>query len=161
MIRILFVCWGNICRSPMCEFVMKDMVEKAGMAEQFYIESAATSSEEIWNGVGNPVYPPAREELARHGLRCDGKRARKLVQEDYDRFDYLIGMEDMNLRYMRQILGGDPEQKISKLLGFAGLDRGIADPWYTGDFRSTYRDVELGCRALLTHILETDLLEHG
>ena len=154
MIRILFVCWGNICRSPMCEFVMKDMVEKAGLSEHFQIESAATSSEEIWNGVGNPVYPPAREELARHGIRCDGKRARKLVREDYDRYDYLIGMEDLNIRYMRQILGNDPEGKITKLLSFAGLERGIADPWYTGDFRSTYSDVVLGCEALLKDISE-------
>lgn len=154
MIKVLFVCHGNICRSPMCEFVMKDMVKKAGLAEHFLIESAATSSEEIWNGVGNPVYPPAREELAKHGLSCEGKRARKLVEGDYEAYDYLIGMEDMNLRYMRQILGGDPDHKLWKLLSFAGLERGIADPWYTGDFRSTYKDVELGCRALLEHILE-------
>ena len=155
MIKVLFVCYGNICRSPMCEFVMKDLVEKAGLTEHFLIESAATSSEEIWNGVGNPVYPPAREELAKHGLRCEGKRARKLVPGDYVRYDYLIGMEDMNLRYMHQILGGDPEHKMWKLLSFAGMERGIADPWYTGDFRSTYKDVELGCRALLEHILES------
>ena len=154
MIKVLFVCHGNICRSPMCEFVMKDMVKKAGMTEYFHIESAATSSEEIWNGVGNPVYPPAREELARHGIRCDGKRARKLVREDYDRYDYLIGMEDMNIRYMKQILGDDPEGKVMKLLSFAGSERGIADPWYTGDFRSTYKDVVLGCEALLKQIAE-------
>ena len=154
MIKILFVCWGNICRSPMCEFVMKDLVEKAGLADQFYIESAATSSEEIWGGRGNPVYPPAREELARHGLRCDGKYARKMTKDDYDRFDYLIGMEQLNIRYMLQIVGGDPEGKVSTLLSFAGLDRGIADPWYTGDFKSTDRDVVLGCEALLAHIRE-------
>lgn len=157
MIKVLFVCHGNICRSPMCEFVMKDMVEKAGLSEHFQIESAATSSEEIWNGVGNPVYPPAREELARHGLRCDGKRARKLVRDDYDRYDLLIGMEDQNIRNMLRILGGDPDHKVTKLLSYAGLDRGIADPWYTGDFRSTYSDIEMGCCALLNRIRETKL----
>ena len=156
MIRILFVCWGNICRSPMAEFVMKDLVEKAGLGDYFYIESAATSSEEIWGGRGNPVYPPAREELARHGLSCDGKTARKMTKDDYDRFDYLIGMEKLNIRYMLQILGGDPEGKVSTLLSFAGLERGIADPWYTGDFKSTYKDVVQGCEALLQHIIDTE-----
>ena len=154
MIKVLFVCWGNICRSPMCEFVMKDLVEKAGLADQFHIESAATSSEEIWGGVGNPVYPPAREELAKHGLSCEGKRARKLTAEDYENYDYLIGMEDQNIRNMLRILGRDPEHKVRKLLSFAGLERGIADPWYTGDFRSTYRDVELGCSAFLKQVMK-------
>ncbi len=156
MIKVLFVCHGNICRSPMAEFVMKDLVEKAGLEKSFYIESAATSSEEIWGGRGNPVYPPAREELARHGLSCDGKYARKLTKDDYDRFDHLIGMEKQNIRNMLRILGGDPDGKVTTLLSFAGLDRGIADPWYTGDFRSTYKDVLQGCEALLQHVIDTE-----
>ena len=145
----------------MCEFVMKDMVNRSGLADHFQIDSAATSSEEIWGGVGNPVYPPAREELARHGLSCEGKRARRLRAEDYDVYDYLIGMEDQNIRNMLRILGRDPEHKVSKLLSFAGLTRGIADPWYTGDFRSTYRDVELGCGALLEHILREENIQES
>ena len=143
-----------MCAKLLTVSVMKDLVEKAGLADKVYIESAATSSEEIWGGRGNPVYPPAREELARHGLRCDGKYARKMTRDDYDRFDYLIGMEQLNIRYMLQIAGGDPEGKISTLLSFAGLDRGIADPWYTGDFRSTYKDVVLGCEALMQHVIK-------
>ena len=153
MIRVLFVCLGNICRSPMAEFIMKDMVRKAGMEDQFWIESAATSSEEIWNGIGNPVYPPAKAELRMHGLSCEGKRARKLTKEDYDRYDLLIGMEEQNIRNILRIVGSDPEGKVKKLLSYAGIERGIADPWYTGDFSSTYRDIEVGCKALLEHLM--------
>ena len=120
MIKILFVCHGNICRSPMAEFVMKDLVQKAGLADQFYIASAATSTEEIWNGVGNPVYPPAKAELARHGIGCEGKRAVQLTRKDYEKFDYLIGMDSANIRNMHRMLGGDPEGKIFRLLSFAG-----------------------------------------
>lgn len=154
MVKILFICHGNICRSPMAEFIMKDMVEKAGLSNQFQIASAATSTEEIWNGVGNPVYPPAREKLAEHGIGCAGKRAVQLVSADYGKYDYLIGMDSANIRNMRRMLGSDPEGKIHKLLSFAGSDRDISDPWYTGDFDATYRDVTEGCEALLRHILE-------
>ena len=119
MIRVLFVCHGNICRSPMAEFVMKDLTEKARLSESFFISSAATSTEEIWNGVGNPVYPPAREELARHGIGCKGKRAVQLTRADYGQYDYLIGMDSANIRNMLRILGGDPERKVCKLLSFA------------------------------------------
>lgn len=154
MIKILFVCHGNICRSPMAEFIMKDIVEKAGLSDQFHIASAATSTEEIWNGVGNPVYPPAREKLAEHGIGCAGKRAVQLVSADYGKYNYLIGMDSANIRNMRRMLGRDPEGKIHKLLSFAGSDRDISDPWYTGDFDATYRDVTEGCEALLRHILE-------
>ena len=151
-IKVLMVCHGNICRSPMAEFVFKDMVTRAGLSEQFMIASAATSTEEIWNGVGNPVYPPAKKELARHGISCEGKRARQLTRSDYTQYDYLIGMDSANIRNMLRMLGGDPEGKISKLLSFAGLDRDISDPWYTGDFEQTYEDVVLGCKALLEQI---------
>lgn len=137
----------------MAEFIFKDMVEKHGITDQFYIASAATSTEEIWNGVGNPVYPPAKEELARHGISCEGKRAVQLRREDYEKYDYLIGMDSANIRNMNRMLGGDPEGKVYKLLSFAGAERDISDPWYTGDFKKTYKDVAEGCTGFL-HMLE-------
>ena len=133
MKKILFVCHGNICRSPMAEYVMKDLVKKAGLAAQFHIESAATSTEEI----GNPVYPPARRKLAEHGISCAGHAARQLTREDYDRWDLLIGMDGANLRNMRRICGGDPAGKLRLLLDCAGRSGEVADPWYTGDFETT------------------------
>ena len=148
-IKVLMVCHGNICRSPMAEYIMKDLVSRAGLADSFYIASAATSTEEIWNGVGNPVYPPAKAQLAEHGIDCRGKRAVQLAREDYNKYDYLIGMDSANIRNMNRMLGGDPEKKIYKLLSFAGSDRDISDPWYTGDFETTYRDVVEGCTAFL------------
>nr|WP_300849009.1 low molecular weight protein-tyrosine-phosphatase [uncultured Acetatifactor sp.] len=154
MIKILFICHGNICRSPMAEFIMKDLVEKAGLSAQFHIASAATSTEEIWNGIGNPVYPPAKAKLAEHGISCAGKRAVQLTPSDYGKYDYLIGMDSANIRNMRRMLGSDPEGKIHKLLSFAGSDRDISDPWYTGDFDATYRDVTEGCEALLRDLTE-------
>ena len=154
MIKILFICHGNICRSPMAEFILKDLAARAGLTDSFSIASAATSSEEIWNGVGNPVYPPARAKLAEHGIDCAGKRAVQLTRADYDKYDYLIAMDSANVRNMRRILGGDPENKIYKLLYFAGSDRDIADPWYTGNFEDTYRDVLAGCEALLRKVRE-------
>ncbi len=141
MKKILFVCHGNICRSPMAEFVMKYLVEKEGLTDQFLIESAATSTEEI----GNPVYPPARRKLAEHGIRCDGHAARQMTRSDYSRFDLLIGMDQWNLRNMERICGGDPEGKIRPLLP----NKDVADPWYTGDFEATWQDVLKGCQALL------------
>ena len=152
MISILFVCHGNICRSPMAEFIMKDLVEKSGLSHQFHIASAATSTEEIWNGIGNPVYPPARQKLAEHNISCEGKRATQLQRSDYAKYDYLIGMDSANIRNMHRMLGGDPEGKIAKLLSFAGSERDISDPWYTGDFEATYRDVTKGCQALLNQL---------
>lgn len=152
MIKVLFICHGNICRSPMAEFVLKDLASRAGLSDMFYIASAATSTEEIWNGVGNPVYPPAKAKLAEHGIDCSGKRAVQLTRADYDKYDYLIGMDSANIRNMNRMLGGDPEQKIFKLLSFAGKDRDISDPWYTGDFETTYRDVVEGCTALLKEL---------
>ena len=148
MHAVLFVCHGNICRSPMAEFVMKDLVRKAGADTEFFIASAATSTEEI----GNPVYPPARRKLAEHGIGCAGKTARQLRREDYDRFDLLIGMDGANLRNMRRICGGDPEGKLSLLLDWAGRSGDVADPWYTGDFEATWRDVAAGCAALLAYL---------
>ena len=148
MIKILFVCHGNICRSPMAEFVMKDLVKKAGRAHDFYIESAAVSAEEL----GNPVYPPARRELAAHGISCDRKNARQMTRADYDRFDFLVCMDHSNLRRMERICGGDPAGKMSLLLAHADRSDDVADPWYTGDFSATWRDVLAGCTALLEKI---------
>jgi len=145
MIKILFVCHGNICRSPMAEFVMKDLVEKAGLEARFYIESAAVSAEEL----GNPVYPPARRELAAHGISCDGKTARQMSRADYDRFDLLVCMDTSNLRRMERICGGDPKGKLSRLLDHTDHPGDVADPWYTGDFTATWQDVCSGCTALL------------
>ena len=150
MTKILFVCHGNICRSPMAEFVMKDLVKKAGLDQDFTIASAATSTEEI----GNPVYPRARRKLAEHGIGCSGHAARQLRRGDYDRWDYLVGMDGANLRNMNRICGGDPCDKLSLLLDYTGHPRDVADPWYTGDFERTWEDVNAGCQGLLAHILE-------
>lgn len=146
MTRILFICHGNICRSPMAEFVMKDLVSQAGLERQFHIESAATSTEEL----GNPVYPPARRKLAEHGIRCDGKTSRQLKKSDCDQFDLLVGMDQANYRNISRICGGDGDGKIHLLLEFAGRPQAeVADPWYTGDFEATWQDVQAGCRGLL------------
>ena len=153
MIKILFICHGNICRSPMAEFVMKDLVTKAGLESQFHIESAATSTEEI----GNPVYPPARRKLAEHGISCQGKTARQLRNGDYEKYDLLIGMDKANLRNMYRICGGDFAEKMYLLMDYTdrpGTE--VADPWYTGDFEATWRDVLEGCRKLLAQLTESD-----
>lgn len=150
MIKILFICHGNICRSPMAEFVMKDMVKKVGLEHRFEIASAATSSEEIWGGRGNPVYPPARRKLMEHGIDPGGKRARKTTPEDYAYYDYLIGMDNANIRNMTRIYGGDPEGKVQLLLDWCGrYGQEVADPWYTDDFDATWKDVTEGCAGLL------------
>ena len=147
MIRILFICHGNICRSPMAEFVMKDLIRKAGLTDKFYIESAAVSAEEL----GNPVYPPAKRELAAHGISCEGKTARQMTRADYDRFDFLVCMDLSNLRRMERICGGDPAGKMSRLLDHTNRPGDVADPWYTGDFPATWQDVLDGCTAFLTN----------
>ena len=146
MKKVLFVCHGNICRSPMAEYVMKDLVKKAGLEGQFLIASAATSTEEI----GNPVYPPARRKLAEHNISCQGHAARQLQSRDYSKYDLLIGMDNANIRNMRRICGGDPEGKIHLLMDYAGQPgQEVADPWYTGDFEITWQNVLSGCQGLL------------
>ncbi len=148
MIKILFVCHGNICRSPMAEFMMKDLVKKEGLEDRFLIESAAVSREEI----GNPVYPPAREMLARHGIGCAGKRARQMTARDYEEYDFLIAMDRSNLTRMERICGRDTQGKIHLMMDFTDRPGEVADPWYTGDFTATWRDLEEGCRGLLAYI---------
>lgn len=152
MIKILFVCHGNICRSPMCEFIFKDMVRKAGLEDKFFIASAATSAEEIGNG----VYPPARKKLAEHGLSCQGKRARQITKQDYEKYDYILAAENYNIRNMRWKIGDDPENKVKRLLDYTDNPRDISDPWYTGNFELAYRDCYEGCDALLKFICEHD-----
>ena len=148
MLKILFVCLGNICRSPMAEFVMKDLVEKEGLADRCVIASAATSNEER----GNPVYPPAQRKLAEHGISCKDKTARQMTTADYDEYDLLVGMDTSNLRNMQRICGGDRLGKISLLLDYTARPGSVADPWYTGDFEATWRDVNEGCAGLLRHL---------
>ncbi len=150
MTKILFVCHGNICRSPMAEFVMRDLVDKAGLSDRFFIASAATSTEEI----GSPVYPPARRKLAEHGISCAGKTARQLRRRDYEEYDLLIGMDAANLRNMRRICGDDDAGKLHLLLDFTAHPGDVDDPWYTGDFDATWRDVEAGCKGLLRALTE-------
>jgi len=148
MIKILFVCHGNICRSPMAACVMKALVKEAGVGNAVYIDSAATSREEL----GNPIYPPARRTLQEHGIPLDGHRATQLQRQDYARYDYLVGMDGQNIANMKRILGSDPAGKIHRLLDFAGSGADIPDPWYTGDFEATYQQVTLGCRGLLERL---------
>ena len=149
MVKILFVCHGNICRSPMAEFVMKTLVKQAGLEAQFQIASAATSTEEI----GNPVYPPARRKQAEHGIGCAGKTARQMTRADYQEYDLLIGMDHANLRNMTRICGGDPEGKLRLLLDYTDRPGEVADPWYTGNFEQTWQDVTAGCRGLLESLV--------
>ena len=149
MTRILFICLGNICRSPMAEFVMKDLVEKAGIAEKFEIASAATSAEEV----GNPVYPPA-QKLADHAISCVGKTARQMTRQDYDTYDYLVAMDRSNLRDMARFVGNDPLHKVSLLMSYTSTPHDVADPWFTGNFEDTWRDVLAGCTALLERLCQ-------
>lgn len=156
MIKVLFICHGNICRSPMAEFIMKSKVKKLGLEDSFEIASAATSSEEIWNGVGNPVYPPAKDELGKHGITCSGKRARQMVKSDYDEYDYLIGMDDANIRDMKNLFGdGD---KIFKLLSFTGSENSVSDPWYTGRFDTAYYDINRGVDGFLNYLEDRNVI---
>ncbi len=149
MIRIMLVCHGNICRSPMAEFIMKKLVADAGLSGDFLIASSATSTEEL----GNPVYPPARAELAKHGIGCAGKTAVQLKKSDYGKYDYFIGMDTANIRNMNRIFGSDPDGKIYKLLTFAGRGDDVSDPWYSRDFGKAYADIEEGCRGLLRSLI--------
>ena len=152
MIKILFICHGNICRSPMAEFLLKDMVEKRGIAEQFYIQSAAMSTEEIWGGEGNPVHPGTKRILDELGISCAGKRAVQVTKADYNNYDYLICMDSMNIRNTERICGKDEKHKIYRLLDFTECKRDVADPWYTGNFDKTYRDITNGLEAFLDYL---------
>ena len=154
MIRIMFVCHGNICRSPMAEFIFKDMLRKEGRINDFLVTSSATSTEEIWNGQGNPVYPPARAELAKHGLSCEGKRAVQLQKSDYAKYDLFVGMDSNNIKNMFRIFGGDPENKIHKLMDYTKRGGDVADPWYSDRFDVAYKDIYEGCTALLSQLSE-------
>ncbi len=148
MHKIMFVCHGNICRSPMAEFILKDRVKKLGRGEEFEIASSAVSTEEIWGNVGNPVYPPAKAELLKHGITCEGKRARLLTEKDGEYYDLLLCMDESNARRARKIVGAENAEKCKKLLSFAdGGD--VADPWYTRDFTQTYLDIVKGLEGLL------------
>lgn len=153
MIKVLMVCYGNICRSPMAEFVFRDMVEKQGLGDCFEIASAATSREEI----GNPVHHGTVSKLKQYGISTAGKRAAQIKKSDYEYYDYILGMEEFNLRGILKIVGADPEKKVSRLLDFSEDPRDIADPWYTGNFDVTYDDVVEGCEAFLKYVLEHEM----
>ena len=148
MIKVLFICHGNICRSPIAEYVLKNLITQRNISDHFYIASAATSYEEI----GNPVYPPARAELAKHGISCSGHAARKLVKSDFEEYDYLIAMEAFNLRNIRREFGETLEKRVSLLLDYTDTPGDIDDPWYTGDFGITYDEILKGCEGLLEHL---------
>ena len=151
MVRVMFICHGNICRSPMAEFILKKMVRERGIENDFLIASSATSREESWGNKGNPVYPPAKKELAAHGISCKDKRAVQLTREDYEKYDYLLCMDGNNLRNAKRIVGQDKEHKLRLLLSYAG-GGDIADPWYYGNFDRTYEDIVRGCEGFLRHL---------
>lgn len=153
MIKVLFVCFGNICRSPMAEFIFKDIVKKNHAEERFLIESAATSDDNVRNGVGAGVYPQAKRELKKHGITCEGKRARQMTRDDYYHYDYLIGMETSNVRAMQRICPTDTEGKIRRLLDFTDRPGNIDDPWYTDDFETAYADILRGCIGLFETLM--------
>ena len=148
MIKVLFICHGNICRSPIAEFIMKDLVSKSHLSDRLEIASAATSTEEI----GNPVYPPARRILAEHGLSCTGKTARQMTKEDYMVYDYIVAMDQWNIKNIERLTGADKGHKVSRLLDHTAEPRDIADPWYTDDFDTAYADILKGCTALLDEL---------
>ncbi len=149
MTRIMFVCHGNICRSPMAEFIFRSLSADDG---DFVVASSATSTEEIWNGIGNPVYPPARAELEKHGIACGNKRAVQLKKSDYDKYDLFIGMDSANIRNMHRILGNDPQNKIRKLMDYTTRPGDVSDPWYSDRFDVAYNDIYEGCSALLASL---------
>lgn len=152
----MFVCHGNICRSPMAQYIFQNLAAERRVAHKYEVASSATSREEIWGDVGNPVYPPARAELKKHGIDCSGKRAVQLQKEDYEKYDLFIGMDSRNIANMTRILGGDPENKIRKLMDYTERGGDVADPWYTNRFDVTYKDIYSGCTALLDVLENSD-----
>ena len=155
MYKIMFVCHGNICRSPMAEFVFRKMITERNLAHKYSVASSATSTEEIWGNVGNPVYPPARAELKKHSIECGDKRAVQLKLSDYEKYDLFVGMDSRNIANMQRMLGGDPENKIRKLMDYTPRGGDVADPWYTDRFDVAYRDIYDGCAALLDTLENT------
>ena len=153
MIHVLFICHGNICRSPMAEFVFRKLAAERGVSPLFSVSSAATSTEEIWNGVGNPVYPPAQRELKKHGITCEGKRAVQVTKADYATYDYLLCMDGNNIRNLLRIIGSDPEGKVRRFMEPTARGGDVADPWYTDRFDITYHDIEEGCEAWLDKLI--------
>lgn len=158
VIKIMFVCHGNICRSPMAEFIFKDLAQKRNLTQNFYVKSSATSREEIWEGIGNPVYPPARCELEKHGISCGSKRAVQLTANDYDEYDMFIGMDSANIRNMKRIFDGDIVGKIYKMMSFADSERDVDDPWYSRNFEKTYSDIFTACNCLLDYCIKNYIL---
>lgn len=156
MKKIMFVCHGNICRSPMAEFIFKDIVKKAGKEDIFFIASSATSNETVWLGQGSRVYPPAKAELSSHGISCDGKLSVQLTATDYEKYDLFVGMDSANIRNMHRIFGNDPERKIHKLMDYTEKGGDVADPWYTDRFDIAYRDILEGCTCLYKAICKED-----
>ncbi len=156
MIKVLFICLGNICRSPMAEIIFRDMVEKNGLSDEFIIASSATSSENVWNGIGAEVYPPAKRILARHGLSAEGKRAVQIKKSDYEKYDLFVCMDKSNVRNSQRIFHGDSEDKIRMLMDYTDRPADVSDPWYTGDFDKAYRDIYDGCEGLLKAILKQE-----
>ena len=152
MIKVMFVCHGNICRSPMAEMILKDMVRKRGLAGRFVIASSATSDEEIYRGRGNPIYPPAQTILRQKGIPIEPHRAVQLKKDDYAAYDLFVAMETYNIGGIYRIFGGDPQQKVRLLLSYTDAPRDVADPWYSGDFETAYRDIFRGCTALLEYL---------
>jgi len=149
MKKIMFVCHGNICRSPMAEFIFKDMIKKQGREDEFFVASSATSTEEIWGDIGNPVYPPAKAELKKHGISCDEKRAVQIKKSDYEKYDLFIAMDSNNIRNIGRIFGSDPDGKVHKMMDYTDRKGDVADPWYSGRFDVAFKDIYDGCTGLL------------
>ena len=159
MLKIMFVCHGNICRSPMAEAIFSDMIKKEGLEDKISVNSSATSSEEIYRGVGNPIYPPALAELKKHKIPVYDHRATKLMKSDYEDYDFFLGMDSANIRNMNFIFGDDKDDKIRKLLSFTNLHKeDVSDPWYSGDFTTAYNDIHEGCRCFLEYLLENNMI---
>lgn len=149
----MFVCHGNICRSPMAEFILKDMIKNQGREDDFFVASSATSTEEIWGNIGNPVYPPAKAELKKHGILCDGKRAVQLKKSDYEKYDFFIAMDGNNIRNIGRIFGSDPDGKVHKMMDYTDRKGDVADPWYSGKFDVAFKDIYDGCEGLLDTLI--------